>query len=185
MKPSLACLACITSILPSVLACGGRDLDAGNEAQNEPDAAPDAPPPQQPSTCSTLNWGDSVNPASTDDCQNLFLGRWTLCFDDGGTAPNDSGFPFFLPQPDGIEFAQESGALRFYVLVRDAGGALVRSQAPNQRGSAVDPAVLGSTCKFWMAPDANAGDQTGWSLQAYRNPTALLVNGNASYVPAP
>jgi hypothetical protein len=185
MKRSLAYLACLVSILPSSLACGGRDLDAGSETQSKPDSGPDASPPSPPATCSTLKWGDSVNPASTDDCQTLFLGRWTLCSNDGGAPPDDSGFPYFVPQPDGIEFAQESGALRFYVLVRDAGGALQRSQAADQRGSAVDAAVLGSACTVWMAPDSNAGSQTAWTLQLYQNPTALLANGNASYVPAP
>jgi hypothetical protein len=202
VKQSLVYTACLASVLPGALACGGRALNVGSETQSNPDSGredggetqsnPDsgredsgskAPPPRQPGTCSALTWGDSVNPASRDDCKTFFLGRWTLC--DGGTPPQDPGFPYFLPQPDGIEFAQESGVMRFYVLVRDAAGALQRSQAPNKRGAATHPAADGSSCSFGMGPDSSPENQTSWTMQLYQNPDALLVGGYASYVPSP
>jgi hypothetical protein len=176
-------MACLFSILPGALACEDRDLNVGSERPSNPDGGR-----EDTAACSTLTWGDSVIPASTGDCDTLFLGRWILCSEDGGAPSADSGFPYVLPQPDGIEFAQESGVMRFYVLVRDAAGALQRSQSLNQRGIAGYASVYGNSCDYWMEPDVNSGDQTRWSMALYRNPAALLVNiGNeyASYVPSP
>jgi hypothetical protein len=190
MERSLVYLACLTSILPCVPACGGRDLDAGREPQNIPDAGPEMTRAQHPATCPPFTWGDVINPHMPEVCVSLALGRWRLCFDDGGVTRGDSGT--FVPQPDGIEFAQVKDPapalldLAFFLLVQDANGALVRSTAPSQRGYVQVPALLGSTCWFGLALDSNYySDLTEWSFQVYENPTALLVNGNAAYIPTP
>jgi hypothetical protein len=162
-------------LVPCLCWCAacGHDLDAGQEVQEVPLEA---------GSCSTLTRGSIDVPASVDDCESLFLGRWVLCAADA-SAP-DATFAEFLPQPDGIEFALENGAVRFYVLVPGDGG-LVRSHVLAQQGTAVDAFVTGAACGLWMAPDSNPGDQTGWSLERFKNPDELLVDENASYVPAP
>jgi hypothetical protein len=180
---TIACFVCV-ACFPLCFACGGRDGDLESEAS---DAAVDSAVGSSTESCATLSWGTSEVPASTNDCESLPLGRWMLCGDDAGVpdADNSLGFAPFVPEGSGIEFAAESGALTVYILVPDGSGGLVRSQDPARRATAVQPGIVGSACSFWMAPDSTPGDQTGWTLQRYRGPNALLINGSASYVPAP
>jgi hypothetical protein len=180
MRSSAISPLALASLLASAAACGGHSLDAGNQ----PDGGDAAPPPLPAGSCSSLTWGATETPSSSDECNTLFLGRWTLCADDAGPIEDDSGFPYVLPQPAGVEFTNEGGGLSFYILVPGAGGLLVRSQDPSERGAVVDPLVTGNACRAWMSPDSTPGDQTGWTLQRYQKPDALLINGAASYVPA-
>jgi len=103
----------------------------------------------------------------------------------GASDPAAPNFPYVLPQPAGVEFAQESGMLRFYRLVPDGGGAFVRSQAVSEQGTVDQPSTTAGACFFWMAPDSSPGSQTRWTVERFKNPNELLVNGNDYYVPAP
>jgi hypothetical protein len=195
---SIACRV-LPLLLPVALtaACAGHTLDAGGatdsgvepgDAGEPSDGGSTTPvplPTPTPGSCSALTWGKIVSPVSDNDCTRLVAGRWTFCADDAGPPVDDSGFPYLVPQPAGLELVEENGALRFYILEPGTDGGLARSQAPNLRGTAVQPGALGSACRFWMAPDSNPGSQSGWTFERYLGPDALLVNGGASYVPAP
>lgn len=140
--------------------------------------------PVAPAACSNVTWDSRANAASVDDCFGVVAGRWSYCgttFDGG--LPQD-GLPSFLPQPGGIEFAEEGGVLHFYVLMPDASGALVRTHAPAQQGTVYNPGSTAGACFFWMAPNSYPS-QTRWVLERFRNPDALNVNGNTTYVAAP
>ena len=182
MTPSAGSYLARFTLFTALTACGGHNLEVGREG-DAGIGADDGGETLEAGSCTMFTLGTARAPSSNSDCQNLFVGRWGLCSYDGGAPPDDSGFPYFLPQPEGIEFVQDNGALQAYVLVPDDGGALVRSQDPSQRAGATDPATLGSACEFWMAPDSHPGEQTRWSVVRYTNPDSMLINGDATYVP--
>jgi hypothetical protein len=174
MKPSLTPCLLVLAAVPFCVACNGQ-LDAGlNNLE-----------PEEAGSCKALTLGQATTPGNAGECGNYFIGRWQLCSDTGSTDVDSGlGFGAFVPQPGGIEFAQENGALRVYMLVPSDGGGLVRADDPSEQAAATEPDVLGSACKFWMAPDIHPSEQTGWTVARYTDPNALLINGTATYVPA-
>jgi hypothetical protein len=172
MKPSLTAYLVVLAALPLCAACNGQDAGVNIE-------------PEEAGSCKALTLGEADKPGEANHCGDYFVGRWTLCSDTASTDVDSGlGFAEFVPQPGGIEFAEENGELRVYMLVGGDGGALVRSDDSSMRATATEPHVLGDACRFWMAPDKNPGSQTGWTVSRYTNPNALLINGTATYVPA-
>jgi hypothetical protein len=190
----VAALACS----PLATGCSGKELVAGREPPAEaptvedasappppmeggPPANPVNPAPLTPGSCSSLTWGTQIPPSSDGECATIALGRWQLC--DAGASLN---LPAGAQTGAGLEFAQENGALDFYVLLADGDGGLMRASALNERGFVDQPSTWSAgACHYWVAPAASAGTEFGWTFLRFKGPDALLINGNVSYVPAP
>ena len=172
----------------------GGQTTSGNDGAATGSGEAGAPPsytPIDPVLCSNAISGTRVAAESADDCTTLVAGRWEYC---GATVdptiddPAQYDFPFFLPQPAGVEFALEDRALRFYTLVRNESGALVRARMLDQQGTVDDPFTDVGSCAFHMSPDSSPGRESGWNLQRFREPDGLFlltVNLSATYVRAP
>jgi hypothetical protein len=165
-------------------ACGNHALDAGNNNLE----------PVEAGSCGADRFGQAYTPGSANDCGGLLVGRWTLCKSTPSTDPDASAnLAGFIVQPGGVEFAEESGALRVYMLLADGdGGALVRASDLDKRGTLAGVYTIGSACSFHIATDADAsgdlGNKPAWMVLRYTGPNALLVEfedgSTGSYVPA-
>ena len=110
------------------LACTAQVLNAGSTRDADAGSRLDA---AASGTC-TEPGGPGIAATTPEECQSLVIGKWSFCGGETASMPTTQ----FWNGSAGIEFANEGGAIRFYVLDAAAGGALERSSSSAEQGAA-------------------------------------------------
>jgi hypothetical protein len=152
---SVACLVAATSLL---LACSGKtDPNVvgpgtqGRPGANDGSVIPAACPLARPVS-------DSVAVSAQQDCEARSLGRWALCHAERDyTGSGD--LPSMWNGADGIEYADENGAWRFYYLRKQPDGSLARIPGLAYYGSVEFIAVIqGGQCDVTLRAEDGKSD---------------------------